>query len=581
MLQQLFHILILSVICIIWGIPVLLAFHSSIKKEQFWYHSFAGVFCFLFFCGCISISIVSAWLFLFVPLKSYYLVLLTAALLLYLFLFQRRKTLDLFFEARRVGVTPSIIPVVFLFVSIFLFILLSALQPVNGDTQIYHLQIIQWQNRYRAVPGVANLFPRFGLGSNWFNLISLFYWPTFKNENFTYLNAAFVIWFFTWLFSKWHFYFQKHDAVNFRLLSAFYFLLLLYCMFDWQLYRDSANSTNYDFAVNAFTIIISSFFIEGVVAGRSRNEFSFTVLLFTLCAISFKLSGIFLLLFVFYHILISWKTVKWIFAITVGVFILLPVLLKNYIITGYPLFPSPLSINHPDWALPKRLTGGLYRYIILSNRFYRHQWSFADKFDTSSFNWIPYWINGILWKHRLILVLALFSAFFLFKKPGLSLNHKNLRSIIIILLLMMAGWFFTAPDPGRFGYGILLSAAFLTVSFFAYPLLTTKICLLALLATTIVTGFYTVKKASIVNNVRYAVYPNSFNDPPYRTMRLGSAELKFPDKINNNWDHRCYFLPVPCITQENPYLQARGNDLKDGFRMYPEPDSNFIADYVY
>jgi hypothetical protein len=54
-----------------------------------------------------------------------------------------------------------------------------------------------------------------------------------------------------------------------------------------------------------------------------------------------------------------------------------------------------------------------------------------------------------------------------------------------------------------------------------------------------------------------------------------------PDKINGNWDRRCYFLAVPCITQKNPYLQARGGDLKDGFRMYPEPDSNFIVDYVY
>ena len=459
---------------------------------------------------------------------------------------------------------------------------MSALQPVNGDTQIYHLQIIQWQNRYKVVPGIANLYPRFGLGSNWFNLISLFYWPIFKNENFTYLNAGFVIWFFIWLFSKWHFYFQKRDTVNFQPLSAFYFLLLIYCMFDWQLYRDSANSTNYDFAVNAFTIIICSFFIEGVATDRSRNEFSFIALLFTLCAISFKLSGIFLLLFIFYHVLISWRTVKWVFAIVTGVLVLLPVLIKNYIITGYPLFPSPLSINAPDWVLPKQLASGLYRYIILSNRFYNYQWSFINKFDATNFNWIPYWINGILWKHKIILALAILSTFFLFKKPGLPLNHKNLRSIIIVLLLMMAGWFFTAPDPGRFGYGILLSAAFLTVSLFVYPLLTTKIYQLILLVTIIVTGIYTIKKGKpIFDSPNYAIHPNSFKEPPYRVIRLNNIDLKLPDKINGNWDRRCYFLPVPCITQKNPYLQARGNDLKDGFRMYPEPDSNFIVDYVY
>jgi hypothetical protein len=218
----------------------------------------------------------------------------------------------------------------------------------------------------------------------------------------------------------------------------------------------------------------------------------------------------------------------------------------------------------------------------LSNRFYNYQWSFADKFDTTSFDWIPYWINGILLKHKIIIALAIFSTFFLLKKPGLPLNHKNLRSIIVVLLLMMGGWFFTAPDPGRFGYGILLSTAFLTVCLFVYPLLTTKIYQLILLVTIIVTGIYIIKKGQpIFFNPNYAIHPDSFKEPPYQVIRLNNIDLKLPDKINGNWDHRCYFLRVPCITQENPYLQARGNDLKDGFRMYPEPDSNFIVDYVY
>jgi hypothetical protein len=581
MLQQLFHILVLSSICIVWGLPVLLIFNSSIKRDEFWYHSVTGLLCFLFFCGCIFISIVSAWLYLFVPLKFNYLATLTTVLLLYLLLFHRGKILSSFREAREWEISLSIPAVLFICVSILLFILLSALQPVNGDTQIYHLQIIQWQTRYKVVPGIANLYSRFGLGSNWFNLISLFYWPTFKNENFTYLNAGFVTWFFIWLFSKWHFYSQKRHTGN-RALSAFYFLLLVYCMFDWQLYRDTANSTNYDFAVNAFTIVVCSFFIEGVFTDRLRNHFSFVAVLFTLCAVSFKLSGIFLLLFIFYHVVISRATVKWILTIVAGVFILTPVLLKNYIITGYPLFPSALNINSPDWALPKQLTNGLYRYIILSNRFYNYQWSFASKFDVTNFNWIPYWINGILWKHKVILALALLSTFFLFKKPDLLLNHKDLRSVVIILLLMLTGWFFTAPDPGRFGYGILLSGAFLTVSFIVYRFLNTRIYQLIFFVTIIATGIYTIKKGKpIFTNPGYVVHPVSFKEPPYQIIRLNNIDLKLPDKINNNWDHRCYFLPVPCITQKNSYLQARGDKLEDGFRMYPEPDSSFISDYAY
>jgi len=582
MLQQLLHIFLLSIICVIWGIPVLLGCYSSVRKDNFWYHSIAGLLCVLFFCGCILISVVSAWLYLFVPLKFYYLTLLTGGLLFFLLLFQKGKISRLISEARETKGTVSFLPVVFVSVSIFLFILLSALLPVNGDTQIYHLQIIQWQNRYKAVPGIANLYPRFGLGSNWFNLISLFYWPKFKNENFTYLNAGFVIWFFIWLFSKWNFYFQKRDTISYQPLSSFYFLLLVYCMFDWQLYRDSANSTNYDFAVNAFTILICSFFIEGVAINRPRNQFSFITLLFILSAISFKLSGIFLLLFIFYHLLISWRTTRWAVTFLTGVVILLPVLLKNYILTGYPLFPSPLTVNTPDWMLPKQLAHGLYRYIILSNRFYNYQWSFADKVDGTNFNWIPYWVTGILWKHRIIVILALSSVFFLFRRPKLAIDFKSLRPVIIVLLLMIAGWFFTAPDPGRFGYGILLCSAFLTVSLLIYPLLTTKSYQLILLLTIVATAVYAVKKGRpIFDHSAYAIYPAAFKEPPYEIINVKGVDFKLPEKINNNWDCRCYFLPVPCITQKNPYLQPRGKGPMEGFRMSPVPDSSFLNNYLY
>jgi len=128
----------------------------------------------------------------------------------------------------------------------------------------------------------------------------------------------------------------------------------------------------------------------------------------------------------------------------------------------------------------------------------------------------------------------------------------------------------------------LLSTAFLTVSLLVYPILTIKIYKLILLVTIIVTGIYTIKKSKpIFDNPNYAIYPDSFKEPLYQVIRLNNIDLKLPDKINGNWDHRCYFLPVPCITQKNPYLQARGRDLKDGFRMYPKPDSNFISTYFY
>src|SRR5262249_44212825 len=111
----------------------------------------------------------------------------------------------------------------FLFVGLIVFLLLSSLQPVNGDTQLYHLQVIRWQHEYGTVRGIVNLYPRLGLNSNWLNLVSCFYLPFLKDENFTYLNGSFVSWFFIWLFSTWYFHFKQMSVrKSSRVLACFY-----------------------------------------------------------------------------------------------------------------------------------------------------------------------------------------------------------------------------------------------------------------------------------------------------------------------------------------------------------------------
>jgi hypothetical protein len=568
----------------VWGVPVWLIFFSNVKSDNFWYHSILGLICFLFFCGCILISIISSWIYFLAPLHFFYLAILTALLTIYLFLFQRKKIISAFIESNKSRITISLVPFLFIVVSLLLFLVLSSLQPVNGDTQIYHMQLIRWQSEYKIVPGIVNLYPRLGLGSNWFNLISFFYFPFFKNENFTYLNAAIVCWFFIWLFLKWNFHYQKHGTdSSHNILSVFYFLLLLYFMFDWQLFRDSANSTNYDFVINAITVIVISFFIEGIFINRQTNQFSFVVFLFSLSAITFKLSGIFILFIVLYHVLVSWKTVKTISVFLSGIVILLPMLIKNYIITGYPLFPATLTINTPDWILPKPMASVFYDYITLSNKFYNYQWSFIHQIKHTPFNWIPYWFKGILWQHKVIIVVSSLSVFFFLKKTNLPIDDRKLRSVIFNILFMLAGWFFTAPDPGRFGYGALLSLSFLTMSLLIYPLSKKIFYTLVLIPVTIIIAVYAFKKSNpIIKNPQYIFYPESYKNPSYEIIKLSNINLKLPERINNNWDRRCYFTTLPCIIQKNPYLKQRGKSISDGFKMeLPQIDTSFIFNYEY
>ncbi|MES1221347.1 MAG: hypothetical protein ABUT20_37950, partial [Bacteroidota bacterium] len=349
------------------------------------------------------------------------------------------------------------------------------MKPTNFDTQIYHLQIIQWQYEYGVVPGMANLFPRFGQGSNWFNLIAFFHIPFLKHENFAYLNISFVTWFFLWLFANWKYHITGGGLKQGnRALGFFYFIFFIFCMYDWQLYRDAANSTNYDFQVTAFIIISISYFFEEIMVNQSRNYFSPIFVLFVLTIISFKFSGIFILFLLMYYLTINRRRRYWLITIAMGLIIIVPVLIKNYIITGYPLFPQPISFGSPDWQLPKGLADGNYQYILNYNRFFNY-WFMIGKVEDAPFNWVSYWFKGIQIQHKIVLIIALSSFLLFFINPKSVIKQNRLKFIIAILLLMIAGWFLTAPDPGRFGYGPLLSAAFIVISLLIGPFMDSKV----------------------------------------------------------------------------------------------------------
>jgi len=83
--------------------------------------------------------------------------------------------------------------------------------------------------------------------------------------------------------------------------------------------------------------------------------------------------------------------------------------------------------------------------------------------------------------------------------------------------------------------------------------------------------------------------PTASPDPKYQAasrewrmnVKLKDIDLHLVEIIHHNIDNRCYNTTLPCICQENPYLQPRGDSIRNGFRMTPYPDSAFIQNYKY
>lgn len=581
MIQTFIHIILISLVCITWGLPILILLPSLATKQSFWFNSFTGLLAFLFFGGCITLSFLCGWLVLFAPLNFDTLVIITVVGGAYLLFFKRDLISQSFKKIRERSQPTSFTNTFYIGISLLLFITLGALKPVNIDTQIYHLQIIKWLSQYGVVPGIANLSPRFGLASGWFNLISMLHIPLFKHQHFSYLNAAFVSWTFLWLFEKFNFH-RKDNSPSGNTFSLYYFLLSIYFMLDWQLFRDAANSTNYDFPVNAFTVILISLVLEELIKKKVLENQTYLFLFFAFTIISLKFSGVFIIFLTIYYLL--QKGVKGYFFsfLVFGILILLPVFIKNYIITGYPLYPLPLSIDNPDWQLPVQLTKGIYRYILNSNRFYNSPFT-AELMESSPFYWFPIWFKGILIQHKIIFLASIISVILLlFRKPIPWLDNKRLKSLTLILLIMIAGWFFTAPDPGRFGYGVLLPTSFFCFALFTHKLASPAFYTISLILLSLVLSYYTYQKTFyLTKGPKFLLEPVTWDQTPFKTIYKKGMGIHIPEIINSNQSRRCYDIDLPCTCEENPYLQPRGNSLQKGFRMYPQPDSMFIKNYIY
>ena len=568
----------------LWGIPALLLSGQQLSGPGFWFRSRMGFLPFLFFAGAITLSAVATWWHLFQPLRFSHLLGLTILLIIPLVLFYNKDLLA--FLSGQTAQTPAtaggVGGFIFCAVALFLLLALSCLQTVNPDTAIYHLQIIQWSYKYPVVPGLANIFLRLGLGSAWFSLTSFFYLPGLTNENFTYLNVTMSIWFFLWLFSQWNYHFHRltRDPRS-RLLCFFYFLILTYCILDWEILRNAANSANYDTIVTVCTLAGLCFLVEQLVVPDQNPAFSSLFVLLIISTISFKLSGIFSLLLVVYYLINHRPTKRQLNGLLLAaLFILLPIGIKNYLITGYPFYPFTLSVTSPDWKVPKDLVIHLNQYITYTNRLQDFNVDITHSLY-NNINWITEWFPLQFWSQQILLLLALISTALFFIRTGTNINHRSLRQLLAALFGMLLAWLFTAPSP-RFALAPLLVVAILPLCFVLYKRVNPSWYTPAFLIVALICCVYLAGKANVlVRSPQFLLHPANAESAPYRTVKLKDIDLHLVEIIHHNIDNRCYNTTLPCICQENPYLQPREDSIRDGFRMTPYPDSAFIQNYKY
>ncbi len=453
----------------------------------------------------------------------------------------------------------------------------AVIAPQHGDSPGYHYAGIRWIVEYKVIPGLANLQGRFGFNSSFFTASAAFTLPGLTGQPIYPLNIAFSLAIFGWLLYK--------IVTCQKTVGSLIYVLVTLLMIRGIILTISSPTPDIIANIIMFYVLMPPKFPEGGLyhfSDRFNNGYKISISLLIVFAITVKLSCLFLLpviLLFFTKNPFKEKRVL-IFVIAGSLIILAPWLARNYILTGYFIYPlSFTGFLHPDWKVPFAI---LHLDKLLINNGPKLIGSDWEAVNSLPFiQWFPLWVkanftNGLAVSFGL-LVMSLLS---LITALVISIKKKHYRFMFLLLINLAAVvlWIINSPDY-RFAYGYLvagiaISGLYLTKASQFKPWLF-KISLVFFL---LGCGYYLHYGSKFFNDYsicKYWLMPvppvehsrhNDLSTFPFIKMKPG-FKLYIEDSA-----HDCNNAPLPCFgiffqALKPEWIEARGDRIADGFRM--------------
>ena len=301
-----------------------------------------------------------------------------------------------------------------LFLLLFCLVLIqSATKPNLIDNESYYIQTIKWINEFGYVRGLANLHLFLGQNSSWHTLQAGFNF-SFISNYFNDING-FVFIIFGFLFIE-----KLNNDRN--LQDYFLGLVLIFSLFFMQF----VNTPSPDLIIFLLTpYVIYEFILNFKSISSNKFKVILSLVLF-LCFVKVTMLVLIILVMILFfknYMILKTNIFKYIVLCStiLGLF-----LIKNYTISGYLLYPTPIfDVLNVDWKLPKELLQ------LYQTGTYQSGMNNIDVSHLSFFEKLSYWIkipklHGLFNKIYL-LVLIVF--------PLLLLKNKNVKPLFIIYIL--------------------------------------------------------------------------------------------------------------------------------------------------
>lgn len=457
---------------------------------------------------------------------------------------------------------------VILFSTTLLILAQCASIPYIIDNESYYIQTIKWINEYGFVKGLANLHIFLAQTSGWHIAQSVFSF-SFLYPNFNDLSGFFLLLGNIYAFPHLNTYFKNKES-NHLIIG----LLPLANIFFFSF----ISTPSPDLPIYILSLILFFKFIENYKNGNPETFHLIALLVFFAVFIkttSIVLVLIPLVLFAKHYKMLIPEIVK---PAVIGLLVLLLFIVKNTIISGYPLFPAIANPFSFDFQIPAAMAHFYY------DETRKAAFSLTEvQFDSLGlFEIFKIWISrpglhGLF--NTLILLLLVITPVFIFK----FFNKKPFWILYGILLFQMIVLLISSPQY-RFFMNAVLFFTFLIASTILNTQKSIVISLFSSLGILIVILMIPFNLSLFTTNVHLKnnstlsvseiVFPhsNSKFDLNYQSIKNGN--LLYNSPINNTFFWGTGDGPLPCVNKDQlKYFevyykiipQMRTTNLKDGF----------------
>lgn len=324
--------------------------------------------------------------------------------------------------------------------------IISASEPKEYDTYLYHIQSIEWIEKYGAVKGLANLHTRFGYDSAFMCLQALFSW-SFIGRSLHGMNGFICLIMLQYAMAD-NAFFEKRRLNGADILKG---AIIIYASSKYM----SISSSGSDILPMMLVLYIMAKWTDIYQKGCREPEPYGLLSLLALYGLTVKLSIAPVVLLVLYPASLLVKNRKGketIGFIISGVGVLAPYLIRNVILSGYLIYPlESIDLFNVDWKVPASISEADRLQISLYSK------NMQDTGITSfSFReWVQQWYIGLTLMQKLFFTIALAACAAALCYIAYSMIHRvnSMQVFLIVISMLSFGyWFMTAP---ALRYGIV------------------------------------------------------------------------------------------------------------------------------